>query len=515
MAAMVAALAAGSFVVGSGAPAGAAAPWAYTSRDFRVPVTIGANGFSRSDHTADVAVDFTSLLTAAGATGAFDPASLRVVQVDGAGNAVDTAVPFQFDRGAGYNASTNAVGTLVVGLTGSMTASASRTYHVYFDEAGGTWAPVTVTPRVTLTTGVQDEGHPALRVTNSVGSWWYHTAGGGFSSLNDVDGRDWLSWNSAAGAAGQYRGMPNAVNPEGHFHPGHTTSTTSVVNSGPLKVTFRSVTADGWASQWEIGPRTATMTMQQAPNPYWFLYEGTPGGEINATTDTVIRANGTTTSLSTRWTADLPAAEWVAFADPGDNRAIVVANHARDTKVDSHYLLQSNMTVFGFGRSGLNKYLTGVNRFTATLVDASTHAALAPIVPGLYEPLAISLGAPEPRNGGGGPTLPTLSIADNAKLEGNSGTVSRALKVTLSAPSATSVTVRFATANGTAVAPSDYGARTGTLTIAAGKTVGYIGVGIVGDTVVEPNEQFTVTLSSPVGAMIARATGTFTIQNDD
>jgi hypothetical protein len=77
------------------------------------------------------------------------------------------------------------------------------------------------------------------------------------------------------------------------------------------------------------------------------------------------------------------------------------------------------------------------------------------------------------------------------------------------------VTVGYATANGTASAGSDYVAQSGTLTFAAGQTSRTIGVVVKGDRNAEPNETFTVRLSGPSGATIARATGVGTIANDD
>ena len=111
--------------------------------------------------------------------------------------------------------------------------------------------------------------------------------------------------------------------------------------------------------------------------------------------------------------------------------------------------------------------------------------------------------------------LPTLSIDNVSKAEGNTGTSTMTFTVTLSAASASAVTVAYATSNGTATAGSDYTATGGTLTFAPGVTSQTINVDIVGDTVVEPNETFTVTLSSPSGATLGTPSGTGTIQNDD
>ena len=113
--------------------------------------------------------------------------------------------------------------------------------------------------------------------------------------------------------------------------------------------------------------------------------------------------------------------------------------------------------------------------------------------------------------------LPTLTIADTAVAEGNAGTTTASFTVTLSAqPGATPVTVNYATSNGTAVAPGDYSAiASGSLTFSGTTTVQTIPVSVLGDTAVETNETFTVTLSSPVGATLADGVATGTINNDD
>lgn len=111
--------------------------------------------------------------------------------------------------------------------------------------------------------------------------------------------------------------------------------------------------------------------------------------------------------------------------------------------------------------------------------------------------------------------LPGASITDASLTEGNSGTTDMAFTVTLSKSSTTPVTISYATANGTATAGQDYTASSGTLTFAPGVTSQQIKVAILGDTTVEPNETFTVTISKPSGATIVRATATGTILNDD
>src|SRR5204863_5816284 len=105
---------------------------------------------------------------------------------------------------------------------------------------------------------------------------------------------------------------------------------------------------------------------------------------------------------------------------------------------------------------------------------------------------------------------------DNVSVtEGNTGTTNAVFTVTLSAASSQTVTVDFATADGTATAGSDYVANSGTLTFNSGDITKTITVVVNGDTLNETNETFFVNLSNAVNATIADGQGLGTITNDD
>jgi hypothetical protein len=110
---------------------------------------------------------------------------------------------------------------------------------------------------------------------------------------------------------------------------------------------------------------------------------------------------------------------------------------------------------------------------------------------------------------------PTISISDATKTEGNTGTVNAVFKVSLSEPSGQTVEVKYATANGTAAAGSDYVAKSGTLSFSPGQTSKNITIAVKGDTVPEPNEAFFVNLSNAINANIADNQGVGTIIDND
>ena len=112
--------------------------------------------------------------------------------------------------------------------------------------------------------------------------------------------------------------------------------------------------------------------------------------------------------------------------------------------------------------------------------------------------------------------LPSLSVADRAVVEGNSGTTSADFAVTLSAASASTVTVMFQTADGTALAGTDYAAVSASLlTFLPGSTTQTATVSVTGDTASERNETFFVNLLSPTNATIADSQAVGTILDDD
>jgi uncharacterized delta-60 repeat protein len=114
-------------------------------------------------------------------------------------------------------------------------------------------------------------------------------------------------------------------------------------------------------------------------------------------------------------------------------------------------------------------------------------------------------------------TQPAISIDDLSLAEGNRGVTNFTFTVSLSNPTSQTVSVNYATANGTATtADSDYGqVSPTTLTFAPGQGSRTLTIGVIGDMKTEPDETFFVDLSSPVGATISRARGTGTIRNDD
>lgn len=142
----------------------------------------------------------------------------------------------------------------------------------------------------------------------------------------------------------------------------------------------------------------------------------------------------------------------------------------------------------------------------------------------LSAPVNATLGSPSSATGTirNDDAAPSISIAAASVTEGDSGAKTLSFAVTQSAVSGLTTTASYALSNGTATGgascsgSTDFVNTVGTVTIAAGATTGTIDVSICGDTTYEPDETFSVTLSSPSNATLGTpSSATGTIVNDD
>jgi len=111
-------------------------------------------------------------------------------------------------------------------------------------------------------------------------------------------------------------------------------------------------------------------------------------------------------------------------------------------------------------------------------------------------------------------TLPQLSILDMSQIRDNKKTTNYRVFINVSTSSTKSITVNYATVDGTASANKDFTPVQGTLTIPANTTVGFIDVSVKGDSLRQADQTFYLQLSAPVNAAIlGTGKATITIQN--
>jgi hypothetical protein len=252
----------------------------------------------------------------------------------------------------------------------------------------GGQSPGTADAGVTVGDAV-DEGDESFEVHTPAARYLYHKVGGGFSSIIDRDGRDWVGYGPERGSAGKFRGIPNMVyrlagERNNHFHPGHAGSNASVsrlIDSGPDRAVIESSVEDRWRVRWEILPDLARLTVLEVDHDdpgFWFLYEGTPGGRFSRR-DRCLRSDGVDTPLSESWESRTASVSWVAFRVPRRRRSLLLK---LETKLDVpvSYRPMKPMTVFGFGRrleSVENLLETAPVQITVRLVETADREGIA------------------------------------------------------------------------------------------------------------------------------------------
>lgn len=357
---------------------------------FRLPLRVEAAGYDRRDRPVEVGLDLPR--SPSGVPGA---TALHVVEVDDQGIIVDEAVPFQFDA----QPDVDGKGTLVFLLKGFTVAGAARWFQVYLGgpPAGGAAIPTLVT----VVDGVEDEGQACFQVVTPSAIYYYQKEGAGFSSLLDPDGNDWINYHPEGGSAGHYRGIPNLGE---CGHPGYTNSWSRLESCGPLRARIHSETRDGqWAFTWDLFPHYARLTLLRAGGKYWFLYEGTPGGQFDEQRDYCVRSTGQRTPASEVWDGDIPAPEWVYFGSGKTQRVLYLVHHEDDDLPDQYWPMEGNMTVFGFGRryGSLERFMEQAPaHFTIGFAEDGAFAVARRAIDSAFRDLEVSAGPIEARAGG-------------------------------------------------------------------------------------------------------------------
>jgi hypothetical protein len=406
-----------TIAAGSGGvvPAG----WFNTQWHDRVPISVNVGSTTRTDKPVDYNINFTQALTALGKSGTLNLASIRVVETTADGSTViDPNVPFQFDQASNFDPTTNAAGDLVFLMTGTTQANTTRYYHVYFDTAATGFTAENVTPLVMTTDNTTDAGSTTVTIATPEATYYLQKDNGGFSSIIDKDGNNWLSFAPDPNSDGQgvYRGLPQAVN-NGGFHPGFDFGTTQIVSTGPLKTTLISTmtvdVGDGNGSQtyqmkYEIYPTYVTATMLQAPENYWFVYEGTPGGPASGNglnpNAYIMQSDGTQTNIQTTFNDPNGVGggngqEWLYFEDGTADRYLFMVKDQATSQPDDYESYNGQMTVFGFGRDNSQTgqaahQLSGENSFTFGLAEGgSDFSAASTQINGTYQPMTTTGGA--------------------------------------------------------------------------------------------------------------------------
>jgi Ca2+-binding RTX toxin-like protein len=147
------------------------------------------------------------------------------------------------------------------------------------------------------------------------------------------------------------------------------------------------------------------------------------------------------------------------------------------------------------------------------------------IVLELYDPVGARLegGLPVVRQSGvildndGAQVDLAFFVSDPVIVEGESGQKMAVFEVRLSQPAPSAFSATYTTIDATAVAGSDYVATSGTVNFVPGQDVAFVSVPVIGNTLSEPSEVFSLAVTAPNSPAIDTdgAVGTATILDND
>lgn len=368
----------------------------HEERQFYLPITVKTGEIRRFDKAVSVNIDFADIYKSVNIKEKVDLGSLKLIKVDTLGNMLNDDVVFQFDSDPKLSNS----GTLVFIMSGYTPAYSECYYRLYFDSDSHNFERSCFSEKIQIETSLDYQGEDAYKISTPQATYYYHQFGSGFASLIDVNGNDWISYRPEGGAAGHYRGIPNlAYDGLGEFHPGRGEGNkkSRLVYQGPARVRIQSESKDEeWGCYWDFYPAYATMTLfKKGENPYWILYEGTPGGRIDVDGDFWMDSSGEKRPVSQDWVGELSDPEWVCFGDKGLGRVLFFAHHEDDEASDQFWQMQQNMTVFGFGREYkcCAKYLTRVPaHLTIGFAENNDFEEIKAVVASAIQPVHVQVG---------------------------------------------------------------------------------------------------------------------------
>lgn len=206
----------------------------------------------------------------------------------------------------------------------------------------------------------------------------------------------------------------------------------------------------------------------------------------------------------------------VSLSQPLTTTSSVKYQTVNGTAVSSADYSAKGLTTLSFAKGVTSKVVT-INVKGDTIAEPDETMTLHLSSP-IGAPLADADGVGTIVNDDVPPIVPGVSVDDVSVVEGNSGTLTKTVKftVTLSAPAPGTITVQYRTANGSAVAPGDYTAKPlTTLSFSKGQISKTVSVTVKGDTLHEGDEVFFLLLTSPQGMTLADGTGIATIVDNE
>jgi hypothetical protein len=210
---------------------------------------------------------------------------------------------------------------------------------------------------------------PTFEVHTPTASYWVVKPLGTIVSIEDrqPSAQQWIAFSSGFRPL---RGVPSFPTPP-------VTRVTTVRDGDsttPTHLRLTSVSEDEqWHWVWDFYVTHVTFTVNRAPVPFGFAYQGVPGGSLGVE-DRLVSNAGESQGARSSFNADLEGpVEWVYLADTTLGRSLFAIQHQDDALPERYVVRDNDTSLLSFG-DGLIETLP--IRFSLGLMPSTNHAQL-------------------------------------------------------------------------------------------------------------------------------------------
>jgi hypothetical protein len=211
---------------------------------------------------------------------------------------------------------------------------------------------------------------PTFEIHTPTASYWVVKPLGTIVSIEDRE-PEFAQWISFSSGFRPLRGVPSFAEPPAT----RVTTVRDDASQTPTHLRLTVVSDDGlWQWVWDFYVTHVTFTINRAPGPIGFAYQGVPGGSLGAE-DQLVSSAGVAQGARSSFNEDLAGpVEWAYLADTTLGRSLFGIQH-RDDELPERYQVRDNDTaLFRFGNGAID---TLPLRFSLGLIPSVSHATVS------------------------------------------------------------------------------------------------------------------------------------------
>lgn len=211
---------------------------------------------------------------------------------------------------------------------------------------------------------------PTFEIHTPTASYWVVKPLGTIVSIEDREATP-AQWVAFSSGFRPLRGVPS-------FPTRPDTRVSTVrddASQTPTHVRLTSESDDGlWSWVWDFYVTHVTLTVNRAPVPLGFAYQGVPGGSLGAE-DRLVLSDGASQGARNSFNADLGGpVEWAYLADTTLGRSLFALQHRDDALPERYQVRDNDTSLLSLGNGQIEDLPV---RFSLGIVDSVAHDAVA------------------------------------------------------------------------------------------------------------------------------------------